>query len=264
MSTSTYKITRLKAFAIHIGISISIFLCLLVLLLGYWYKAPFFDLEDGSIAIQIIIFVDLVLGPVLTLVIFKPGKPGLKFDLLLIALFQLSALTYGIWMIQMSRPVAVILSYDSLYIASYKLIKESDIPKADIDNIIGLEPTYLYINLPRDRPDFMATAMQAFKESRSFELLFKYSEPLSFKNKKQTSTIAIDIEKYTASNTEWSAKLQAFISTNKLSLNTMSFLPIRARRGRYFLAVNNKSGEIVDYLDVPFFPDLAVKARIVQ
>jgi len=264
MSTSTYKITRFKAFAIHIGISISIFLCLLVLLLGYWYKAPFFDLEDGPRAIQIIIFVDLVLGPLLTLVVFKPGKPGLKFDLSLIALFQLSALTYGIWMVQMARPVAVILSYDALYVASYKIIKESDIPKADIDNIIGLEPTYLYINLPKDQPDFVATAMQAFKESRALELLFEYSEPLSFSNKEQTSTIAVDIEKYTAANTEWSAKLQAFMSTNKLSLETTTFLPIRARRGKYFLAVNHKSGEIIDYLEVPFVESLGVKARITQ
>jgi len=62
MSTNTRKITRFKAFAIHIGISTTIFLCLLVLLLGYWYKPPYFDLEEGPRAIQIIIFVDLVLG----------------------------------------------------------------------------------------------------------------------------------------------------------------------------------------------------------
>ncbi len=264
MTTNRYKITRFKAFTIHIGISITIFLCLLVLLLGYWYKAPFFDLEDGPKAIQIIIFVDLVLGPLLTLIVFKPGKPGLKFDMSLIALFQLSALIYGIWMVQMARPVTVVLSYDALYIASYRTIKESDIPKADIDNIIGLEPTYLYINLPKDQPDFVATAMQAFKESRAFELLFEYSEPLSFSNKKQTSTIAIDIEKYTASNPEWSGKLREFISTNKLSPSSITFLPIRAKRGKYFLAVNHESGEIIDYLDVPFVENLGTEARITQ
>jgi len=262
MTTNTYKITRFKAFAIHIGISIAIFLCLLVLLLGYWYQAPFFDLEDGPRAIQIILFVDVVLGPVLTLIVFKPGKPGLKFDLSLIALFQLSALVYGIWMVQVARPVAVLLTYDALYVASYRTIKESEIPKAEIDKIIGLEPTYLYINLPAEQADFIAISMQALKESRAIELLYKYAEPLSLSNKKQTATIAVDIEKYTDSSPEWSAKLQHFLAENKRLIDTIIFLPIKARRGKFFLAIDKNSGEIIDYLDVPFVENLAIKARV--
>jgi len=262
MPDNTHKITRLKAFAIHIGISITIFLCLLVLLLGYWYKAPFFDLEDGPRAIQIIIFVDLVLGPLLTLIVFKPGKPGLKFDISLIAIFQLSALIYGIWMVQVARPVTIFLSYDALYIASYRTIKESNISKADIDKIIGLEPTFFYINLPKDQPDFIVTNMQALKEGRAIELLYKYAEPLSFSNKKQTSTIAIDIEQYVASNNEWLTILRDFMTIHKRTLGTTTFLPIKGRRGNYILAVDNEDGEIIDYLQIPYFDNLGVKARI--
>ena len=262
MPTNKYKITRFKAFAIHIGISVAIILCLLVLLLCYWYKPPFFDLEDGPKAIQIIIFVDLVLGPLLTLVVFKPGKPGLKFDMSLIALFQLSALIYGIWMVQMARPVTVLLTYDALYIASYRTIKESDIPKADIDKIIGLEPTYFYINMPKDRPGFIATTMKAFKESRALELLYEYAEPLSFSNETQTSAIAIDVEKYAASSDEWLAVLQDFMTIHKRSFATTSFLPIIARRGKFFLAVDKKSGEIIDYLHIPYIDTIGIKARI--
>jgi len=262
MPENTHKITRLKAFAIHIGISVTIFLCLLVLLLGYWYKAPFFDLEDGPRAIQIIIFVDLVLGPLLTLIVFKPGKPGLKFDISLIAIFQLSALVYGIWMIQVARPVTVFLSYDALYIASYRTIKESNISKTDIDKIVGLEPTFFYINLPKDQPDFLATSMQALKEGGAIELLYKYAEPLSFSNKKQTSTIAIDIEQYTASNNEWLTVLQNFMAAHKRTFATTTFLPIKGRRGNYILAVDNKDGAIVDYLQIPYIDDLGIKARV--
>jgi hypothetical protein len=38
---------------------------------------------------------DLALGPLLTLIVFEPGKPSLKFDLSCIVLLQLGALLYG-------------------------------------------------------------------------------------------------------------------------------------------------------------------------
>lgn len=262
MPTKKRHITRFQAFAIHIGISLIIFSFLLILLLGFWYKPPFFDLEDGPKAIQIIIFVDLVLGPLLTLIVFKQGKPGLKFDLSLIALFQLSALIYGIWMVQMARPVVVILSYDALYIANYRSIRESDIPKAAKDKLIGLEPTYLYVNPPKDDPNFAAAAMKAFKDGRGLELLLEYSEPLSLSNKQQTSTIAIDIEKYIGKTKEWQAILQDFINAHDRSLNSMTFLPIQARYGKYFLVIDKEDGIIIDYLHVPYIDEIAVKARI--
>ena len=37
---------------------------------------------------QIIIGVDLIMGPVPTLIVFKADKKGLKFDLTLIGIFQ--------------------------------------------------------------------------------------------------------------------------------------------------------------------------------
>lgn len=180
----------------------------------------------------------------------------------MIAIFQLSALMYGIWMVQMARPVTVMLSYDALYIANYRTVKESNIPIAAKDKIIGLEPTYLYINFPKDDPNFVATAFKAFKEGSGLELLYKYSEPMSLSNKQQTSTIAIDIEKYTGSTDEWQVILQNFVSAHDQPLETMTFLPIQARYGKYFLAIDKENGEIIDYLHIPYFDNLAVAARI--
>jgi hypothetical protein len=43
--------------------------------------------------------IDIVVGPLLTLIVFKAGKKGLKFDLALIALAQAAFLAYGVWTI---------------------------------------------------------------------------------------------------------------------------------------------------------------------
>ena len=41
-----------------------------------------------------IFLVDVVLGPGLTLMVFKPGKPGLKFDMAAIVVLQMVALSW--------------------------------------------------------------------------------------------------------------------------------------------------------------------------
>jgi hypothetical protein len=46
----------------------------------------------------------LALGPLLTLLVFKSGKPSLKFDLSGIVLLQLGALLYGGTLIDQHRP----------------------------------------------------------------------------------------------------------------------------------------------------------------
>lgn len=85
--------SRFKAFSIHFAISFAIFLILLYFILFQWYPQPLFSTDGGWRIIRIIVGVDLVLGPLLTLIVFKAGKPGLKFDLTIIAFLQITALT---------------------------------------------------------------------------------------------------------------------------------------------------------------------------
>ncbi|MEJ2399037.1 MAG: hypothetical protein P8Z67_12590, partial [Gammaproteobacteria bacterium] len=100
--------TKLKAFASHLGISFLIFLIILYFIIFKWYPFPFFSTDGGWQGIRIIIGVDLVLGPLLTLIVFKPGKPGLKFDLSVIAIMQAGALAWGIWTVHHQRPIAAV------------------------------------------------------------------------------------------------------------------------------------------------------------
>lgn len=100
-------INRYQAFAIHLAISLIIFLGLLICITQYWYPEILFDTGNGWKAIALIVGIDLILGPLLTLIIFNPKKSSLKFDLWVIALVQIAALMYGSWTIHSSRPLAI-------------------------------------------------------------------------------------------------------------------------------------------------------------
>ena len=100
--------TKPRAFAIHLIASAAVILAFFCVMFFVWYPAPYFETDGGWKVLRILAGVDVVLGPLLTLIVFKPGKPSLKFDMSCIVLAQLSALIYGGTIIYQQRPAFVV------------------------------------------------------------------------------------------------------------------------------------------------------------
>ena len=115
-------IFRLRAFGLHLLICAIIALLCLVLVFYYWYPAPL-DKATGVTKIFLILLVcDMILGPVLTLIVANSLKKNLKIDLTIIGLVQLSALIYGLWTVELGRPVWLVFSVDRFdLVQSYEL-----------------------------------------------------------------------------------------------------------------------------------------------
>jgi hypothetical protein len=97
--------TRYRAASIHLGISLLVGAILFALFWFVWYRAPLFAAVGGIEVFLLLLVVDVVLGPVMTLIVFNPAKKSLKFDLSVIAIVQLAALVYGVSMLLAARPV---------------------------------------------------------------------------------------------------------------------------------------------------------------
>lgn len=91
-----------------------------------------------------------MIGPFLTLLLYKPGKPGLKFDLMCISAVQLVCLILGIYIVYQERPIAVIFAHDTFYSMSKTAFKSNNIDYRNIEGINPLSPTWIYIDLPED------------------------------------------------------------------------------------------------------------------
>jgi hypothetical protein len=119
--------SRWQASGIHLLISAAIGAAALFVLLRIWYPPPFFTAEGGSELLFILIAVDVVLGPLITLIIFKSGKPGLRFDLAMIGAIQACALAYGLHVMFVARPVYVVLVLDQ-----FETVRANDLEAADL------------------------------------------------------------------------------------------------------------------------------------
>lgn len=106
------NIPRVKAALIHLALSACVAGLALALVFGVWYPAPWADALGVGKIFLIVLGVDLCLGPLLTLVVFKVGKASLKADLMVIACIQLAALLYGMHTVGIGRPAYLVFSKD--------------------------------------------------------------------------------------------------------------------------------------------------------
>ncbi len=108
--------SRWKAAGIHLIISIAVAIGATLAMIGVMYPWEYFSASGGHKLLTILLSVDVVIGPLLTLLVFKAGKKSLKMDLTIIALLQLAALVYGLWVVVQARPVFLVHVGDRFYL----------------------------------------------------------------------------------------------------------------------------------------------------
>ena len=99
--------SRFRASLIHLVLCLTVASILFFSFWFVWYPAPLFKAAGGLEIFLMLLGIDVILGPLLTLIVFKTGKKSLKFDLAVIAAIQVAALAYGVLTLLSGRPVYV-------------------------------------------------------------------------------------------------------------------------------------------------------------
>ncbi|MEO0574132.1 MAG: TfpX/TfpZ family type IV pilin accessory protein [Pseudomonadota bacterium] len=106
------SLPRKRVIVSHFLCSLAIVATVLTVVYFLWYPAPYFQINGAAGVLKTLIGVDLVLGPALTVLLYKPGKKGLWFDMLFIGVLQLSALAYGTTVLYQERPQYMVFAVD--------------------------------------------------------------------------------------------------------------------------------------------------------
>lgn len=110
-----YK-NKIKASLIHLLLSAIVISALISLTLIFWFPTPFLGVTNFKDIALMLIVIDLILGPLLTFVVFNPMKKNLRFDLSVIVAIQIMGLSYGTYMLYLTHPVYVTYYDDSFNI----------------------------------------------------------------------------------------------------------------------------------------------------
>lgn len=122
---------RYHAFGWHLLISAAIGAALLALCWFVWYPAPMLAALGGHEIFLLIVGIDVIVGPLLTLVVFNPAKRSLKFDLAVIALLQISAVVYGVSTMLEARPAYIASLGDAFHVVQATEVTDENLRKAN-------------------------------------------------------------------------------------------------------------------------------------
>jgi hypothetical protein len=114
LNNSPFWDGRLKAAGVHLAISLAIAALAALLVFFIWYPYPYRDISGGRELFTLVVVIDVVMGPLMTLAVFNLNKPRqeLRRDLVVIAVLQLAALGYGLWTVAAARPVHLVFEID--------------------------------------------------------------------------------------------------------------------------------------------------------
>ncbi|KQT12374.1 TfpX/TfpZ family type IV pilin accessory protein [Ramlibacter sp. Leaf400] len=116
---------RVRAALVHLGLSLLLAVCVGLLVFAVWYPHPYREISGGRELFFLVMAVDVVLGPLLTLAVFNVRKPRAELvrDLAVVALLQVGGLAYGLWTVQLARPVHLVFEIDR-----FRVVHRVDIP----------------------------------------------------------------------------------------------------------------------------------------
>lgn len=143
---------RLNFFIKHLIVSLLLAILLLGLVFLFWYPAPLAKAVGVTSIILMLFAIDIVIGPLLGLLVYKEHKKSLKFDLAIIILVQISALLYGVFTLEQGRPAWIVYNVDRFELVRKNEILEEHIDKAKskFNHVPLLKPQYAMIENQKD------------------------------------------------------------------------------------------------------------------
>ena len=121
---------RYKAFGTHLLGSVVVALLTSALVFMVWYPGLLASATGVIGVFLIVLAVDVVIGPLITLIVFNTAKKELKRDLAVVLLLQLAALGYGVHTVWVARPVYQVFNTDRFDLAYANDFDEAKLKKA--------------------------------------------------------------------------------------------------------------------------------------
>jgi hypothetical protein len=246
---STRAFSRWQAAGIHLMISGSIAAVSITVILGVWFPGPLFEAAGGLGLLYLLVGVDVTLGPLLTLIVFKSGKPGMKFDLAVIGTVQIAALIYGCSVVALARPAFIVFVKDRFELVSVVELSPAEVAKAKYPEFRSLSwsgPKLAAADLPTDpagRQKFVELAMSGVDVQSFPEYYVPYGERTP-----QVLAAAVSIEKLRKDEPLSSKGVDEWLASSGTKESEVRALLLRTRFAWVAVLVDPKTAQPVKML----------------
>lgn len=248
--------TRFRAAGLHLSLSALVALLAGAVVFGLWYPYPYREISGGQSLFWLVVSVDIVLGPVLTWVVFDRRKPRTELvrDISVIALLQLSALAYGLWSVYQARPVYLVHEVDRFVVVSAADVDPGDLPQAlpEFQQLPWAGVRLIGVRESRNGQERLETLSLALA-GKDMSLRPNYWQSLSDDNKAAIRLRAKPLKELRDRSAANAEVVNPWLRKQSHAIEQMVFLPM-VGRDHYWSAVMDASTlDIVGYLPIDGF-----------
>ena len=234
---------RLAATARHLVLTLVVLGVVSAVVLLAWYPSPYFAILNAQKQFLWMIGLVLGTGPLLTLVLFKPGKKGLKGDLIVVGLVQIAALGFTTWKLYTERPYFMVFAVDR-----FNILRQGD---AIID--AGTNPAFLQkplsgpimlvATMPTDRGERSDLTLEVFAGGPELEQRPKYWS-LYGEDWEKVVARARSLESLISARPSRADALQRAASNAGIPLQQLVYWPVIGPRSDYAVLVDRRDGSL--------------------
>lgn len=242
---------KLVATTLHLLVSAAFVGALLALVMQVWYPGFLFGTDGGWQGLRIVILVDLVLGPLLTFVVYKRGKKGLVLDLVLIAIMQLAALLGGGWIVYSERPLMLVFHEARFYSVTADDYLEVGVPVPDFSGLTSRPPDYAVI-VPPESPITQSAVRTAYVQRGQYLYTHVPWMRPSAEHLDEVLAAAVPREELLTPPDlgERTEAFEAWQADTGLALEDVALVPYSSRFRVVYLVVERSTGRILHDLDI--------------
>lgn len=246
---------RLQASALHFSLSVLVAALAAMLVFGLWYPYPYREISGGRELFLLVVAVDVIMGPLITLAIFDRRKPWaeLRRDLLVVVLLQLSALGYGLWTVAMARPVHMVFEIDR-----FRIIHAIEIPDelmqhtpSGVTALPYTGPTLLALRPFKDGQEQLEATMAALQGvslSSRPDLWQSYDA-----SRPDVLRMAKPVGQLKQRFPEQVVAIDAALAGLGAAADAARYLPLAGRKSFWTVLVDGRNGDILGYLPLDSF-----------
>ena len=237
---------RIKFFIGHLFVSVTVALIVLGIIFFIWYPSPLAKAVGVTHIFLMMLAIDVIIGPLLGLLVYKEGKKSLKIDLCIIILIQISALSYGVYSIAQGRP-----AWLAYYVDRFQLIRNNEI----IDKNIG-KALSQYQNPSWFKPQYVGVEFAQDKQIRNDDIFAEVLGGISVAQKPERY-VPLDKVKNQIQKRAQSLETLNKFNDKMLVQKTLSqypqataFVPLKANAVDMTVLIDREKGEVVKIVDL--------------
>jgi hypothetical protein len=239
-----------KYAGLHAVGTVLVAICAAWLVFGVWYPTPYQYASGGAQLFLLIIGIDVICGPLLTLILLSPSKSRLSLmsDIALIVLIQLMALAYGLWSVWQARPLFLVHEFDRFKVISRVDLLEQDTSKIPAQLLPRLfsPPLVIGIRKPTDQERKEVLFESAFG-GRDYAQRPEFYIPYTDEVAQLALVNAKPVTEFIMQNIDSASKIHEMATVHQDYVDRMKFLPVMARRD--WIAVLNSKGYLIGFVE---------------